>query len=157
AAITFIPHQRLVPAPQLLAQALQGRLTACPVRHHFLLVDAHHVTPTFNLHLFYLQRGRVTRLLTLAVDDTETAAVGQHLFAHFLLTPHPRPQDVRPALLLQVADRVLADHASVGHNTDLTNAEFTPQAVHHRDERRDVRRVARPQLAADRPARAVED
>ena len=92
------------------------------------------------------------------MHDPVATGAGQHLVLHLVLRPHPGAQDVLPAplVLLQRRDRLLADHAPVGHDADPTDAEATPQAIHDGDQRRHVGGVARPQLAADRPPLAVE-
>src|SRR6516164_11274385 len=83
---------------------------------------------------------------------------GQDLPSDLLLPPHPRPPDVQPTppRLLQLLDRLPADHAPVGHDADLADGEPLAQAIDHRDQRAHVGGVARPELAADRPSLAVE-
>src|SRR3954471_12571769 len=83
---------------------------------------------------------------------------GQDLVSHLVLRPHPGTQDVLPTplLLLQRLDRLPADHAPVGHDADPPDAEATPQATRHGDQRRHVGRVARPQFAADRAPLSIE-
>src|SRR6185369_15065226 len=143
--------QGLVPAPQLLAQGRHDRLAVGPVLFDLVLVDTDDVTPALDPDLLHLQgRG------ALGVDHAEAAGVAQHLLADFLAAPHPRPQDVRPALLLQVGDRRLAEHAPVSHNADFHEVKAAIQAVHDRDQCGHVAGVARPQLTTDRPAVAVE-
>ena len=60
------------------------------------------------------------------------------------------------SVLLQRLDRLLADHAPVGHDADLADPEPAAEPIDDRDQRRHIGRVARPQLAADRPPLAVE-
>src|SRR6267142_3335150 len=91
------------------------------------------------------------------MHDAEPAPVGQHAIADLGLATHPRAQDVRPALLLQVRDRLGADHAPVGDDADAADTEPPPQPVHDRQQGGHVGDVARPQFAADRPAVAVQD
>ncbi len=64
--------------------------------------------------------------------------------------PHAGAQDELPAslVLLQCLDRLLADHAPVRHDADLGNAEPAAEPIDHRDERRDVGRVAGPPFTA---------
>src|SRR3954447_22611916 len=83
---------------------------------------------------------------------------GQDLVSHLVLRPHPGTQDVLPPplVLLQRLDRLPADHAPVGHDADPPDAEATPQAIHHGDERRHVGGVAGPQFAADRTPLSIE-
>src|SRR5512138_2989352 len=90
--------------------------------------------------------------------DAVTASPGQDVVLDLVLRPHPCPQDVLPAalVLLQILDRLLADHASVGHDAHLRDAEPGAEPVDDRDQRRDVGCVAGPELAADRPPLAVE-
>ncbi len=92
------------------------------------------------------------------MHDPVATGAGQHLVFHLALRPHPGSQDVLPTplVLLQGFDRLLADHAPVGHDADPADAEATPQAIGDRDQRRHVGGVAGPQLAADRPPLAVE-
>ncbi len=59
-------------------------------------------------------------------------------------------------MLLQIGDRAFADHAPVGDDAHLADAEAPPQAIDNRDQGGHVGGIARPQLAADRPAVAVE-
>jgi len=59
-------------------------------------------------------------------------------------------------LLLQIGDRAFADHAPVGDDAHLADAEAPPQAIDNRDQGGHVGGIARPQFAADRPAVAVE-
>src|ERR1019366_6548370 len=82
----------------------------------------------------------------------------QHLVLHLVLTPHPGAEDVLPAplVLLQGRDRLLADHAPVGHDAHTSHAEATPQAIHDGDQRGHVGGVAGPQFAADRSALPVD-
>src|SRR5262249_48032098 len=123
---------------------------------HFLLVDADHITPALNTHLFHLQRRWIARLLPTAVDDAEAAGVGQDLLTHLRLATHPRPENIRPTLLVQLVNRLLTHHAAIRHDADLTNAKLAPQPLHHRQQGSDVGGVPRPQLTADRPAVAVQ-
>ena len=58
--------------------------------------------------------------------------------------------------LLQRLDRLLADHAPVGHDADPADPEPATEAIDDGDQRRHVGGVARPQFAADRPPLAVE-
>src|SRR5206468_5652655 len=87
-----------------------------------------------------------------------TPRSGQDLVLHLVLRPHPGSQDVLPAppRLLQRRQRLLADHAPVGHDADPADPEPAAEAVDDRDQRRHVGGVARPQFAADRPPLAVE-
>ena len=59
-------------------------------------------------------------------------------------------------LLLQLLDRLLADHAPIGHDADLGDPEPAAEPIDYRDERRDIGRVARPQLTTDRSPLTVE-
>src|SRR5439155_379493 len=52
---------------------------------------------------------------------------------------------------------LLTDHAPVSHNADLANAKAPPHAINDGNQRGDVGGVAGPQLAAERPARAIQD
>src|SRR5512135_224111 len=83
---------------------------------------------------------------------------GQHLIFYLVLRPHPGTQDVLPAplVLLQRCDRLLADHAPIGHDADPPDPEATPQAIDHGDQRRHVGGVAGPQFAADRTPLSIE-
>ena len=65
-------------------------------------------------------------------------------------------QKLTCTLPLQRLDGLPADHAPVGHDADPTNAEATPQAIHHGDERRHVGGVPGPQFAADRSPLTIE-
>jgi hypothetical protein len=102
------------------------------------------------------QRRRVGALRAPAVHHPKAAAVGQHFSTHLLLRSHPRPHDVGPALLLQIGERLLADHAPIGHHADPPNLEPPPQTIHNGDESSYVGRVPRPHFAADRPALAIQ-
>ena len=92
------------------------------------------------------------------MHDPIATGPGQDLVLDLVLRSHAGAQDVLPAalLLLQFLDRLLADHAPVGHDADLGDAEPAAEPIDHRDQRRDIGRVAGPQLAADRPPLAVE-
>ena len=92
------------------------------------------------------------------MHDPVTPRSGQHLVFHLVLRPHPGTEDVLPAplRLLQRRDRLLADHAPVGHDADPADPEPAAEAINDGDQRLHVGGVARPQLAADRPALAVE-
>ena len=92
------------------------------------------------------------------MHDPIATSPGQDLVLDLVLRSHPGAQDVLPAslLLLQFLDRLLADHAPVGHDADLGDAEPAAEPIHDRDERRDIGRVARPQLTADRSPLTVE-
>ena len=59
-------------------------------------------------------------------------------------------------LLLQCGDRLLADHAAIGHDADPAHTKPAPETIDDGDQRGDVRGVAGPQLAANRPPLAVE-
>src|SRR5262249_34708969 len=146
--VALVAHQRLVPPGQLLAQRGHDRLPPRPVRLHLFGVDAHHVTPARDAAALDLQRRRLVRSLAGAMHHAEAAARGQHLVADLSLT-QAGAEDVRPALLLQVGERLLADHAAVGDDADLTEAETPPQAIHDGDQGGHVAGVARPQFAAD--------
>src|SRR5262249_56617495 len=97
-----------------------------PVRLRLVGVDADHVTPARDGDVLDLQRRRLVRSLAGAMHHAEAAARGQHLVADLGLT-QAGAEDVRPALLLQVGERLLADHAAVGDDADLTEAETPPQ------------------------------
>src|SRR6056297_2743371 len=83
--------------------------------------------------------------------------VAEYLLADLLLLAQPGSEDVLDALVLERCDGLLADHASIGHDADPVDGEATTQAADQRHHRRDIRRVAGPQLAADRAAVLVED
>ena len=57
---------------------------------------------------------------------------------------------------LQLADRLLADHAPVGHDAHRADGEALLQTIDDRDQGLGVGDVARPQFATNRPAGAVE-
>src|SRR5215469_2491016 len=82
----------------------------------------------------------------------------QHLLAHLRLGTHPRPQDVLPTTLrlLQLRERLLADHPAVGHDADAADAEAGLQAFHDGHQRLDIRGVPRPQLATDGSALTIQ-
>ena len=92
------------------------------------------------------------------MHDPVAPRPGQHLVFHLVLRPHPGTEDVLPASLVcsKRLDRLLADHAPVGHDADPADPEPTAQAIDDRDQRRHVGGVARPQFAADRPPLTVE-
>ena len=85
------------------------------------------------------------------MHDPIATSPGQDFILDLVLRSHPGAEDVLPAslLLLQFLDRLLADHAPIGHDADLGDAEPATEPIHHRDERRDIGRVAGPQLTAD--------
>jgi hypothetical protein len=80
------------------------------------------------------------------------SAVTQDREAHFLLAAHPDPHDVmdRGHTAFKGFERRLAHHAPIRHHRDLTQAETLAQALDQGFERRDLGRVARPELAAER-------
>lgn len=45
-------------------------------------------------------------------------------------TPHPHAQDIEPAARLERLDRRRADHAAVGHDTDVAHLEVLLQSIH---------------------------
>ena len=92
------------------------------------------------------------------MHDAIAAGPGQDLVFDLVLRPHAGAQDVLPGslLLLQFLDRLLADHAPIGHDADLGDCEPAAEPIDYRDERRDIGRVARPQLTADRSPLTVE-
>src|SRR5208337_4267498 len=54
------------------------------------------------------------------MHDPIPTGPGEHLVPDLALGPHPGPQDVLPPppVLLQRLDRLLADHAPIGHDAD---------------------------------------
>ena len=92
------------------------------------------------------------------MHDPIATSPGQDLVLDLVLRSHPSAQDVLPAslLLLQLLDRLLADHAPIGHDADLGDPEPAAEPIDYRDERRDIGRVARPQLTTDRSPLTVE-
>src|SRR3954453_11259254 len=92
------------------------------------------------------------------MHDPVTPRSGQDFVFHLVLRPHPGAEDVLPAplVLLQRYDRLPADHAPVGHDAAPTAPAPAAEAIDDGDQRRHVGGVARPQLAADRPALSVE-
>src|SRR5271166_3792401 len=92
------------------------------------------------------------------MHDPIPTGPGEHLVPDLALGPHPGPQDVLPppAVLLQRLDRLLADHAPIGHDADPADPEAGSEAIGHGDQCRHVGRVAGPELAADRPALSVQ-
>ena len=93
------------------------------------------------------------------MHDPIATGPGQDLVLHFVLRSHAGAEDGLPAalFLLQFLDRLLADHAPIGHDADLGNSEPAAEPIDYRDERRDIGRVAGPQLTADRSPLTVED
>ena len=96
---------------------------------------------------------------TLGVNDPVAAASGDHFVSDFILRPHAGAQDILPTpfVILQVLDRLLADHAPIGHDANAIDPEATPESIHDGDQRLHVGGVAGPQLAADRSALSVQD
>src|SRR5262249_48061130 len=155
-AIAPVAHQGLVPPVQLLAQPGHDRFAVGSVFFHLILIDAHHVAPLLDPHLLHLQRRRVLGSGAPGMDHAKAAAIVQDLLPDLLAAPHAGAEDVGPTLLVQVVNGLLADHAPVGDDADLGDAETPIQAIDDRYQRLDIGGVARPHLAADRPAGAVE-
>ena len=110
------------------------------------------------MHLLDLQRRRVVAGLPLAMHDAIAAGPGDDVVLDLVLRPHAGAQDVLPGslLLLQFLDRLLADHAPIGHDADLGDSEPAAEPIDYRNEGRDIGRVARPQLTADRSPLTIE-
>ena len=130
-AITLIADQRLVAAAQLLAQGRHDRCAAGPVRRRLVLIEADHVAALLDPDLLHLQGRRVLAVRALGMHHPPAAGLGprQHFRLHLFLRPQPCPQDVRPALLLQVLDRLAADHAPVGDDAHAPHVKPPPQPV----------------------------
>src|SRR5271157_5342883 len=92
------------------------------------------------------------------MHDPIATSPGQYLVLDLVLRSHAGAQDVLPAslLLLQLLDRLLADHAPIGHDADLGDPKPAAEPIDYRDERCDIGRVARPQLTTDRSPLCVE-
>ena len=73
-------------------------------------------TLTLDVHLLDSQRCGVLGVSAGWMNHVIAARSGQDLLAHLLVPAHPRPQDVAPAPRLELCERVLADHAAVGHH-----------------------------------------
>jgi len=133
---TRISHQRSAATPHLPGPA---------ALHSAGLLDGLHESACGVL-------GSLARLHDLA----EAPAPAEDLVAHLLLAPHPGTDDVVPAFGLQGLESLGLDHPPVGDQADAADVEARPEPLGHWHERRDVARVAGPQLARDRPALLVE-
>ncbi len=119
-----------------------------------VVVDADDVARAADLH----RLGAVLPRLAALVQRQrhEGRLVGQHELAHPLVRALAHPEDVLELARFQAGDGLGADHPPVGHDADPADGKARAQALDDRHQRRDVRRVARPGLRADRPALAVE-
>ena len=154
----MLPTSDFSPAAELLPQRRHDRLPIGGILAGLVLVEADDVAAALDPHLLDLQRRRVRRWSALGMHDPIATGPGQDLVLDLVLRSHPGAQDVLPAslLLLQLLDRLLADHAPIGHDADLGDAEPAAEPIDHRDERRHVGRVAGPQFTADRSPLTVE-
>jgi len=107
--------------------------------------------------LFDLQRREVLLVLSLRRHLVVAPGPREDFLGHFLLLAHPGAQDVLQLPLFQRVEGLLADHAAIRHDADADDPEPLLQPVHYRDQRRHVRRVPRPHLAADRMPFAVQN
>ena len=82
----------------------------------------------------------------------------QDVEVDFLLPPQAHPDEVADRWLIACKglERRLAHHPPIGHHRDLPQPETLAQALDHGLERRDVGRVAGPELAAERAALHVD-
>ncbi len=146
AAVPFLADQRLLPGPELLLLPRHDRLSIGGILAGLVVVEAEAVAATFNQHLLDLQRRRGLAGSAMGMHDPIATSPGQDLFLDFVLRPHVGAQDVLLAslLLLQCLDRLLADHAPVGHDPNVGDAEPATEPIDHLDERRDIGRVAGP-------------
>src|SRR5208337_4512063 len=130
----------------------------CALALGLVLVATDDVPPALDVDLLDIQGRRRVTLIALGMHDPIPTGPGEHLVPDLALGPHPGPQDVLPPppVLLQRLDRLLADHAPIGHDADPADPEAGSEAIGHGDQRRHVGRVAGPELAADRPALPVQ-
>ena len=120
-----------------------------------VLVAADDVAAVLDADLLDLERRRARR--SPGADLAVATGARQHLVADLPLGTHPCPEDVAPALGLEPGDRLLADHAAIGHQGHPADAEALRQPLGHRHEPRHVGGVARQELTAQRHALLVED
>src|ERR1700678_4379836 len=92
------------------------------------------------------------------MHDPVTPRSGQDFVFHLVLRPHPGTKDVLPAPpgLLQRRQRLLADHATIGHDADPADPEPDAEAIDDGNQRLHIGGIAWPQFAADRPALTIE-
>src|SRR6266404_4049188 len=105
-----------------------------------------------------LQGGRVLTPRTLGMNDPIATGSGQHLVLDLVLGTHTGAEDVLPSplRLLQLGQRLLADHAPISDDADALNLKTLLKTIHDRNQGLDIRRVAGPQFTTDRPPFAIE-
>jgi len=90
------------------------------------------------------------------MNDAVTTRTRQDGIANLLHIAESCPEDITNATRGKLSHRSFADHPAVGHDADVLDAEPLSQAIHDRDQCLDIGRVARQQIATDRPPFIVE-
>jgi len=161
----FVADHGFVALLQRLVQSGKGGSPGGGIVARFRLVVADDVAATVRAALGGL--GLADDLLDLKVQGAaairlgnghrdEWGGVGQHggdfdaaLFAH--------AENILDPVGFQRGDGLGADHAAIGNDADAIEQEAFPQPGDHRNQRGDVGGIARPHLAANRPAVLVDD
>jgi len=152
--VAAVADQRLVAGLERLAQAGHDRLPVGGVLLRLGPVAADDVAAAIEGHRLGFQFG-IRPSLPRDHERDEGRLVAQHQGADFLCAPLTNPEHVFEATRLEGGQRLGADHAAIGHHAHPSDPEPPAQAVDHRDQRRDVGGVARPHLAAERPAALI--
>ena len=140
---------------QLLPQRSHDRLSIGRVLAGLVLVATDDVRRPLDVDLLDILKGEGASLSShLGCTTRYRPGWEKHLVPDLASWPRIRAPRMYlpPAVLLQRLDRLLADHAPIGHDADPADPEAGSEAIGHGNQCRHVGRVAGQQLAADRPA-----
>src|SRR5271169_459599 len=100
--IPFVANQALASLLQFLPKRCNDGSSIGGVFLPLVLIDTHDIA-AFSYHdVLHFERGWGFTLLAFRIDLFVVPSAAQYLFAHFLLPPHPRSQNVIDLPLLQV-------------------------------------------------------
>jgi len=86
----------------------------------------------------------------------ERPAVLQNDAAYQSARSFPNPEDIFEFAFFQGGNGRRTDHTPVGNDTDPTDAKTLTQAIHHRQQNGDIRRIAGHHFGADWPTIAID-
>src|SRR5271166_2622371 len=153
-AVALVADEALVAFLQLPLQGGDDGRAIGGVLVHLVEAAAHDVAPPG-------ERDGLRLVVDLAPrlhqdEGNERRGVAEHEVAHQPVGPLAHAQDIEKLARLKLGDRLGADHAAVGDDTDAVDAEAALQAVDRRDQAFHVGGVSRPHLGAHGAAVAVE-
>jgi hypothetical protein len=87
----------------------------------------------------------------------QRAGILEHELAHQLVAALAHAQNIEQSARLELGQGIGTDQTAIGDDAHPGDSKARPQPIDHRNEGRDVSRVARPHLRADWPPVTVDD